>query len=140
MLSETQLTERLDERGMLADAQGPGCYALELRSYDWGASHIQEQFRRNCTDNPVSPATGVCRRIANAQRLAYVGQSHNVYQRLCQHVNGKIKQTAIMQLFPPRRVIDVWPCDNPDEKEFQAAVDLARDNPNAVVWSDGKLY
>lgn len=135
-MNESELTQRLDERGLLADARQPGVYALELHVPDWSISHIKTKWLEHYD---VSPSRDFAGRIANAAQLAYVGASGNVYKRLCDHTNAEVRRSALLCVFPPQDVIDIWPCDSPFDREYQVATDLSRDNPGAVVWMDGTL-
>jgi hypothetical protein len=132
-LTETTLTERLDERGLLDAARGPGMYALAVMVPDtravvtgnWDATH------------DVRPPDDALDRLAAADRVAYVGASSDVYHRLCEHVGGSTRQTAFLAAFDLEHVIDVWPHDDPFTAEYNRALRLERDGWR--VWCDGDV-
>ena len=135
-MDESTMTERLDERDLLGQTRGPGCYALEVRTPD--AEDAAQVAWYSEFDH--APPEDALERIADASRVAYVGASGNIYSRLCDHVAGDVRKAAFLTVFRPTRVIDVWPEDTPDDAfdaEFNRAMRLVRDG--FAVWQDGKL-
>lgn len=128
---EVALTESLDERGLLDAARGPGVYAVAVAVPDaleavrdaWDAHH---DARPDGLD-----------RLAAADRVAYVGASTQVYARLAEHVTGARRGTAFLAAYPPERVVDVWPDDEPFDAEFNRAAALSREG--WLCWRDGEL-
>lgn len=128
MDTETELTEALDERGLLDAARGAGVYAVEVSIPDdpaaaWDAEH------------DARPAD--LDRLADAERVAYVGASTHVYSRLGEHVTGARRGTAFLAAFPPERVVAVWPTADPFDAEFNRAAALSREG--WLVWTDGTI-
>lgn len=132
-MDETDLTERLDHRGLLTDAHGPGCYALRVAVPDdaaavrerWGAVH------------DATPPDDALARLAAADRVAYVGAASDVYARLTEHVRGDVRKTALLDAFDPATVVDVWPTTTPFDREYGRALALAREG--YCVWCNGDL-
>ena len=133
-MNEARLTESLDERGLLTAAQGPGVYALgvpvpsmpSVAREQWDAVH------------DARPPDDALARLAEAPRVAYVGASSQVYDRLCDHVAGDVRTTAFLAAFDPAAVINVWPHDAPFDAEVTRALRLARED--WVVWCDGEVW
>jgi len=132
-MNETSMTERLDERGLLADAHGPGCYAFQIETPD-SADAAATRWHHT---HEHAPPEGTFDRLADAPDVAYVGASGDVYGRLCDHAAGDVRQTAFLAAFEPTRVIDVWPTEGPFEHEFNRAMRLVQSD--WVCWVDGRL-
>lgn len=127
-MEEATLTERLDERGLLTAARGPGCYCLTL--------NVPENFAREWdAEFDVRPA-GLVDRVESAHALLYVGAASNVYRRLCEHVNAEKRRASLLRVAPPADVVDVTACENPFEREYGYALGFAE---SATVWCDGEL-
>jgi len=132
-MDESTLTERLDERGLLADAHEPGCYALRVETPDTEIE-VAKQWRQHHVNKPPD---GVIERLADAERVAYVGASGDIYQRLCDHVGGEVRRATFLSIFPPREVVEIGPCEDPFDAEFNRAMRLVSDG--WTVWTDGEL-
>jgi hypothetical protein len=132
-MNETDLHQRLDHRGLLNDAHGPGCYALRVAVPD-DAAVVRERWAA-CHD--AEPPDDALARLAAADRVAYVGAASDVYARLTEHVNGDVRKTALLEAFDPAAVVDVWPTTTPFDREFGRALSLAREG--WVVWVNGEL-
>lgn len=133
-LTESELTERLDERGLLTESHRPGVYALKLADPGDSIRAIIDRWTDHFdADIPGNYAT----RLSAADRLLYVGShGRSIYDRLTQHVRGH-KSSTIMDIYPPVDVVNFWHEDHPRDHEWGHAVDLARDG--TVVWCDGSL-
>jgi len=131
-LTPTAVHETLDQRGLLADAHGPGCYALRVRT-PHAADAVAHAFREH---SKVVPEGKVLDRLT-ADDVAYVGASGNVYDRLQDHAEGDVRQTLFLRCFELVDVIDVWPSETPFESEYNRAAALSRDG--FTVWSDGEV-
>jgi hypothetical protein len=126
------MTEQLDRCDLLDVSHGSGCYALRVdvpslptaAKEQWDATH------------DARPGNDALTRMAQADRVAYVGASSDVYGRLCDHC-GEVRKAALLDAFPPTEVVNVWPVDEPFEAEFNRAYRLAQND--WVVWTDGRL-
>jgi hypothetical protein len=135
-LTESGMSERLDRRGLLAASHGPGCYALAVAVPD-NASDVTLAFRQvSDADLPDSYAE----RLARADRVAYVGASRDVYERLCDHAAGEKRKATFLAAFSPQRVVDVWPHDSPFTREFKRARTLVRGDSNRAAWANGEVF
>jgi hypothetical protein len=131
--SESDLTERLDKNGLLSDSHGAGVYALRAVVPDTLAD-VREAWDNQHDHRP--PDDGL-ERLADAERVAYVGASSDMYSRLSDHVTHKRRQTAFLSAFPPDAVVDLWPTETPFDAEYNRALRLARDDWR--VWTDGEI-
>ncbi|AGM11193.1 hypothetical protein M197_gp28 [Haloarcula hispanica tailed virus 2] len=125
--------EALDVGGWLEDARGPGCYALRLRVPD----SAEDAHRTWLQHFEATPGDDALTRMAQADRVAYVGASKRVYDRLMDHAEGEKRKAAVLRAFPAVEVVRVWPMDTPFEREWGAARDLAGDG--WTVWVNGDL-
>lgn len=128
-----QVHESLDVAGWLDDAHGPGCYALRL---DVPAS-AEQAHRAWLSTFEAVPEGDALTELAAAERVAYVGASGDVYDRLMDHAEGAVRQTALLSVFPPQEVVTIWPSDSPFEDENRLAYCL-RDE-GWTCWSDGEV-
>lgn len=122
-MNETDLTEDLDKRGLLTKAHNPGVYALRVEVPD-SEQIVTDQWD---AQYDVQPEDSALSRLADAHKVAYVGASGNVYERLTDHAAGDVRKTAFLSVFPPTEVIDVWPSKDPFEKEYRRALRLTND-------------
>lgn len=128
-MNEAALTERLDERGWLDAARGPGCYALELT--------VPAEFFEAWTDEFAAAPPGLFDRFESAARVLYVGASTDVYARLCDHVNAEVRRAAVLRVCGIADVADVTPSDDPFAREYGYA--LERSTSETVVYTDGQV-
>lgn len=133
-MNETTLTQRLDDRNLLDTARNPGVYALQCAVPD-AVDAVGKQWDQHHT---IRPSKDTLQRLAAADRVAYVGASKDVYQRLCDHVTHSRRKASFVSAFNPERVVDVWPHSDPFEAEFNRAMRLIHDD--WTVWTDGVLY
>ena len=128
-LTETRLTQALEDAGDLDRARQPGVYALRLRDPGDAASVLvswQSEF-----DAP--PPDGFVERLTGAAKLLYVGtHAQSMYERLCQHARGH-QSSTIMDAWPPMEVYGLWP----DAREYDRAATLS--SGHTAVWTDGTL-
>jgi hypothetical protein len=129
-LDAATLNERLDERGYHGAVRGPGCYGLELSVPD-------DEGRVRARWPWTEGLLGAVETLAAAQRVAYVGASGNVRDRLAEHVAGDTRSTRMLDAYPPTDIVAVWPREDPFERERRCARRLARDG--WVVWCDGEV-
>lgn len=123
----------LDDRGLLDVSQGPGTYGLQVRTPPT-VHAVTEAFREHVD---VSPPDEVLARLAESERVAYVGASGNVYDRLQDHCEGEVRKALFLRCFPPVDLVGVWPSDAPFESEFNRARALSEDYD--AVWCNGEL-
>jgi hypothetical protein len=132
-LTETELTQRLDDRGDLYRARAPGVYALALQTPP--DADTAESIWAGHMDAPA-PA-GYHDRLGACARLCYVGShAQSMYQRLCDHVAGH-QSSTIMALYHPVAVVALWPSEWPRSEEYNRAVELS--DERTAVWTDGAL-
>ena len=132
-LSETELTERLDEGRLLDAARGPGCYALAVNVPDDRAT-VCEQWDGT---HEARPPDGTLAQLAAADDVAYVGASGHVYDRLRDHAAGDVRTVSLLSVFDPTAVIDVWPDESPFAWEYNCAKMLAQQG--WTVWCNGEV-
>lgn len=132
---ESNLTETLDRRGQLDDANGPGCYALEV-AVSQNAETVARQWHRH---HDTAPTESFYARLADAKTVLYVGAASNVYDRLCDHC-GDVRKAVFLEAFPPAELHSLWP--QPDRlTAFHAEYNVANRLSDATtrVWTDGRL-
>lgn len=125
--------EALDVNGWLDDAHGPGTYALRLRV----PTSVEEAHRAWRSHFDALPGDDAVTRMAQADRVAYVGASKDVYGRLMDHAEAEVRRAAALRVFPPEEVVGVWPSQDPFRDEFGTARTLRDDG--WTVWTDGEL-
>lgn len=131
-LSPTDVHERLDRRGLLDAARGPGTYALQVKTPD-DTDAVAAAFEGVSDVSPPEPT--LSRLTADA--VCYVGASGHVYDRLQDHAEGAVRQALFLSAFAPVSVVGVWPADNPFAEEYNRAVALSRDG--WTCWQDGEV-
>lgn len=131
--SPSAIHEDLDRRGLLDDADGPGCYALRV---DVPGSP-EEAERRWLEVFGALPDDFVVARMAKADSVAYAGASADVYGRIMDHAEASVRRPTLLRAFPPASVVDVEPCPEPFEREWSYAAERA--GGETVVWCDGEL-
>jgi hypothetical protein len=124
-LTETDVTKTLDQQ------RGPAVYALAVAVPDDIAT-VRERWDRVCDVRHAQ-----LKRLASAERVAYVGASESVYHRLCDHAAGESRQATLLQAFAPTRIIDVWWCDHPYAQEYSHAVELSQSG--WCAYTDGEV-
>lgn len=127
-MRESQVTQDLDERGLLDAARGPGCYALKLRVPE----DLRRRWRRHFDAEPDN-----LDRLAAAPRALYVGAASDVYGRLCEHVAADVRRASVLRVCPPQRVVAVEPTSDPFEAEYSFARGFA--DATTTVWYDGEI-
>jgi len=133
-LTPTAVNEWLDSHGMHESGRQPGVYAIELAT----PSDDAEQVTRQLHDAYDAPPEGLAERLAAAERFVYVGtHGESVYKRLCQHARSH-QSSTIMAVWQPVDIVDVWPGEYPDAREYNRAVDLA--SVDTVAWMDGEWF
>ena len=135
-MNETELTETLDRRGELADARGPGVYALEV-----AIPHHGEQIARYWHRyHDHAPSDEFYTRLAEADSVLYVGAASDVYARLCDHVAGDVRKAAFLEAFPAESLHSLWPKDSAEVAfREEEAVARALSSASQRVWTDGRL-
>jgi hypothetical protein len=131
--SPLSVHETLDVEGWLDDAHGPGAYAIRL---DVPAS-AEQAHRAWLRHYDAVPEGKALEQLAAAGRVAYVGASGDVYDRLMDHAEGAVRQTALLSVFSPAEVVTIWPSDSPFEDENRLAYCL-RDE-GWTCWVDGEV-
>lgn len=132
-LSPTEAHETLDHMGVLDESQGSGCYALRLKTpdtYDEVRDHWDAYFEGR-------PDSSDLHDLADGERVAYVGASSNVYDRIMDHAEGEKRKSAYLKVFPPVDVVDVWPTEVPFQEEYNRGVFLAKNGWATIT--DGEV-
>lgn len=135
-LTPTQAHAQLDENGWLDAAAGPGCYALRLADPPDDPRAVFEQWTAHHDAAPQWIVDG----LADAGDLAYVGASGaSVYDRVMDHCEGEVRQTAVMRCYPPTEVLGVRAVENPmDGPEYNYGKEWVENG--FAVWMDGRLH
>ena len=134
-LTQSTVNQTLDERGLLDDAHGKGCYAIRVKT----PNDVESVARAFLSVSDVTPPDAYLDRLT-ADRVAYVGASIDVYSRLMDHADGQVRKATFLQAFDPVDVIDVWPTErgkDPFEQEYKRASELSQ--RGFVCWTDGEL-
>lgn len=133
-LTPTAAHEALDANGWLDAAHGPGCYSLRLTTPPDDPRAVFEHWTAHHDAAPQWIIDG----LADADRLAYVGASGDVYGRIQDHAEAEVRRAAILRVYPPVEVLGVEPRENPFEAEFNETRRWVENQ--FVVWSDGVLH
>lgn len=132
-LTPTEINECLDRRELLADATGPGVYALRVRTPDTVEAAARAFFDAGVAEPPHEALSRL-----TAEDVAYVGASMHVRDRLAEHARGDVRRATFLRAFPPVDVVDVWA----DPEPFVTAEHAHGRGLRAdgwVVWTDGRL-
>jgi hypothetical protein len=132
-LTPTDINETLDHRGLLADATGPGVYALRVATPDT-VEAVARQWHEYVD---AALPEGYAERLT-ADDVAYVGASMCVRDRLAEHARGDVRRATFLRAFPPVDVVGVWA----DPEPFVTAEHAHGRGLRAdgwVVWTDGGL-
>lgn len=132
-LTPAEINETLDRRDALADATGPGVYALRVRTPDT-VEAVARQWR---THVDAALPDGYAERLV-ADDVAYVGASMHVRDRLAEHARGDVRRATFLEAFDPVDVVGVWS----DPEPFitaERAHGLELRAADWVVWCDGRL-
>jgi len=132
-LTPAEINELLDCRGLLADATGPGVYALRVRTPDSTEAVARAFFAADVAEPPREALSRL-----TAEDVAYVGASMCVRDRLAEHARGDARRATFLRAFDPVDVVDVWP----DPEPFTTAERAHGRGLRAdgwVVWTDGRL-
>lgn len=132
-LTPTDAHEQLDHAGLLDAAHGPGCYALRLSVPDTHAAVVDAWD----ATHDVRPGGSELADLAAADRVAYVGASGNVYERIMDHARGDKRKATYLEAFPPVEVVDVFSGTRAFTAEWNNALELARDG--WAVCCDGEV-
>jgi len=132
-LTPAEINERLDHRDLLADATGPGVYALRVQTPDSAEAVARAFFDAGVAEPPHEALSRL-----TASDVAYVGASMCVRDRLAEHARGDVRRATFLEAFDPVDVVGVWPDPEPFTTAERAhGRDLRADG--WVVWSDGRL-
>lgn len=130
-MTPTDAHAQIDTDGWLDAAQGAAVYALRLTIPAYPRAAWADAF-----DAP--PPDDFEARLRAADRLVYVGESADAYGRIMDHARGDVRQTAIMRVCEPERVVGVWPVDGDrSAAEYNTAARLA--DGSTAVWCNGAL-
>jgi len=133
-MTPTELQEALDHGGHLADAHGPGVYALEVSVPN--AVDAVQRARLNVADHPFPDA--MADQLAAASRVIYVGESGDVYGRLMDHARGEVRRASLLRAFEVAGVVGVWPGERSGVAERDRARSLS--DADTVAYANGELF
>jgi len=125
--ADAHLSERIERHATPTDAHRPGVYAIVLSVPDDVRARWEQTY-------DVVP--DYLERVEAAARTCYVGAATDVYERLRDHVEGDVRQTALTRVCPPHTIHDIWLFDDPDrafEREHGLAMDLDQERPRWYV-------
>jgi hypothetical protein len=141
------LSERIERHvdGGPTEAHRPGIYCLELSIPD---SHDHELYHRlylaekseQKSDNTAIPA--YLEQIIEARRMLYVGSSHDVYNRLREHIDAYTDPTApnrsttIAEVFPIHHIHSIRFCSDDEllkSQERTRSDELRAEHPEAYI-------
>ena len=134
-LTQSTVNQILDDRGLLDDSHGKGCYGLRVET----PNDVESVARAFLSVSDVTPPDAYLDQLT-ADRVAYVGASIDVYSRLMDHADGQVRKATFLEAFDAVDVIDVWPTErgkDPFEQEYNRASELSRSG--WVVWTDGMV-
>jgi predicted GIY-YIG superfamily endonuclease len=132
-LTPAEINERLDHQDLLADATGPGVYALRAVTPDT----VEAVARRGQRHVDAALPEGYAARLI-ADDVAYVGASMHVRDRLAEHARGDVRQATFLTAFAPVDVVGVWSDPEPFVTAERAHGRELRAG-DWVVWCDGRL-
>lgn len=125
--------ETLDREGLLDDAHGPGCYAIQMRVPD----SPEAASRRWLEHYDALPGDEALERLAAAPRTCYVGASSDVYGRLMDHAEAEVRKASVFRAFPPEGLVYVWTDENPFDAEWGRALALREEG--WTCWVNGEV-
>ena len=131
-MTPTDLQQTLDDRGLLDDAHNAGTYALRVET----PNTVEGVARAFLSVADGTPPEHVIDRLTS-ERVAYVGASSEVYGRLMDHAEGRVRQATFLEAFDAVDVVGVWPEADPFQAEYNRAVSLS--NSGWCVWMDGEV-
>ena len=126
--------ETLDHAGLLDDAHGEGVYALALDVPD--AVDAVQRRRLEVADRPWRD--DMAAQFAAAERVVYVGESGDIYDRLMDHARGDVRKSALVEAYAIADVVGVWPGDRSATAERDRARALA--DATTVAYANGELF
>ena len=131
-MTPSKFNERLDTRGLLDTAAGPGTYALQVETPD-DLDAVAQAFAQV---SDAVPEEKTLDRLTS-DHVAYVGASNNVYERLMDHAEGKVRQALLLRAFDVTDLVGVWADPEPLTAEYNRAVWVSQ--RGWTVWTDGTV-
>jgi len=112
------------------DPSTAAVYSLELDTPPtW--PHVVEQWHAKYEETP-----DWLREAWDSERILYVGAANDITERLERHAERDVRKAAIMAVYPPVEVAEIWPMPDMDRalvKESALALQIANENPNWYV-------
>ena len=133
-MSPVDLHGRLDERGLLDDAHSEGVYALALDVPD----SVEAVQRRRLAVAESPWPDDMAAQFAAAERVVYVGESGDIYDRLMEHAESEKRVSTCVSTFEIQDIFGVWPGDRDNVCERNKAREIS--DLNTCVWCNGELY
>ena len=120
---------------MLNTSHGPGIYALRV-----GVPSGVESIQRRWLDEIGAPLPDAyAEQLAESAVALYVGRSGNVYDRIMDHCEAKVRRASFIRAFEIKDINGVWAADaNTGVAERDRARALS--DATTVVWTDGELF
>jgi len=132
-LTPAEINETLDRRDALADATGPGVYALRVTTPDT-VEAVARQWHEHVD---AALPEGYAERLV-ADDVAYVGASMHVRDRLAEHARGDVRRATFLEAFAPVDVVGVWSDPEPFVTA-ERAHGLELRAADWTVWCDGRV-
>ena len=133
-MTPTELHERLDHAGLLEDAHSEGVYSLALDVPD--SVEAVQRRRLEVADSPWPD--DMAAQFAAAERVVYVGESGDIYDRLMDHARGDVRRAALVAAYPIVDVVGVWPGERSATAERDRARALA--SASTAAYANGELF
>jgi predicted GIY-YIG superfamily endonuclease len=120
------------------DPTQPGLYVLDCDSPGSTLhAHARRWWREYRTVHPDDVGG-----LAGTERLLYVGAAANLQKRLEDHVQGDVRKSAWLSVYPPTELVEVLllsPVSRAFEMEAQTAYEEARRTPEttAIICDGG---
>lgn len=133
-MTPVQLHGRLDEQGYLDDVYDEGVYALDLAV----PNTVEAVQRRRLAVASHPWPDEMAEQFAAAERVVYVGESGNVYDRIMDHGDGKVRTAALVEASDIVDVVGVWPGDRDSVAEHNRARALS--DAETVAYANGELF
>lgn len=135
-MNETDLNDELNRLDAWDQAHDAGVYALAVDVPD----SLPATRERWLSVHDLPPGDEILPRLSRAATVAYVGASGDMYERLCDHVAGDVRQSALLEAFDPQSIIGVWPTEDPVEADEYNTARRLGNRMGTIAWRDGEVH